>query len=162
MAKKQSNSVLKFDDVKVIWRTILQNWYVPFILVPVLYLIGYFVAYRQFETYQVTSQLLLKNNDQYSKGSLINESDNYYGGTMGSYVDNSNETRVIKSYDLIEKVVDRLKSKIQVAYYIVGRVRTKEEFNGMPFSVYVNTVNAAFYKKPISFKILSDKTYEIS
>jgi hypothetical protein len=95
LAKKQSTSVLKFDDVKVIWRTIVQNWYVPFMLVPILYLIGYFVAYRQFETYQVTTQLLLKNNDQYAKGSLINESDNYYGGTMGSFVDNSNETLLV-------------------------------------------------------------------
>ena len=152
MAKKQATSVLKFDDVKVIWRTIIQNWYVPIILVPIFYLIGYFIAYRQFETYQVSTQLLLKNNDQYSKGSLVSDVD-YYGGITGSYIDNSNETRVITSFDLIEKVVDKLKSRLQISYYIVGRVRTKEEFDGMPFSVFVNSVNSGFYEKPISFKI---------
>ena len=73
MAKKQATAVLKFDDIKVIWRTILQNWYVPVILVPILYLIGYFMAYRQFETYEVVTQLLLKNNDQYYKNNIINE-----------------------------------------------------------------------------------------
>ncbi|MFI5140866.1 MAG: Wzz/FepE/Etk N-terminal domain-containing protein, partial [Bacteroidia bacterium] len=161
MAKKQSTSVLKFDDVKVIWRTIIQNWYVPIVLVPIFYLIGYFIAYRQLETYQVSTQLLLKNNDQYAKGSLVSEND-YYGGISGSYIDNSNETRVITSFDLIEKVIDKLKSRLQVSYYIVGRVRTKEEFGGMPFSILVNSVNASFFEKPISFKILSEKTYEIS
>jgi capsular exopolysaccharide synthesis family protein len=161
LAKKQNTSVLKFDDIKVIWRTIAQNWYLPVILVPIFYLIGYFIAYRQFETYQVSTQLLLKNNDQYSKGSVINEGD-FYGGISGSFVDNSNETRVIKSFDLIEKAVDKLKTRLQISYYIVGRVRTKEEFDGMPFSVSVNTINPGFYELPFSFKIISDKAYELS
>ncbi|MGZ3865707.1 MAG: GumC family protein, partial [Bacteroidia bacterium] len=159
MAKKQSTAVLKFDDVKVIWRTILQNWYVPVILVPLLYLIGYFVAYRQFEIYQVSTQLLLKNNDQYYKEDVINETNNFY--SAGSYVNNSNEIRVIKSYNLIEKVVDRLKSRLQVSYYIVGRVRTSEQFNGMPFLVYINSINPGLNEHKFSFKITGEHTYEI-
>ena len=162
MARKQNTSVLKFDDLKVVWRTIVQNWYVPLILIPILYLIGYFIAYRQFETYQVATQLLLKNNDQYAKGSLINETDNYYGCISCSYIDNSNETRVIKSFDLIETVVNKLKSRLQVSYFIVGRVRTKEEFDGMPFLVTVNNINFGFYEQPFAFKILNDRTYELS
>ena len=164
MAKKTNASVLKFDDLKVIWRTIVQNWYLPIILASVFYLIGYFIAYREFETYQVTTELLLKNNDQYKKGSIIDDEGggDFYGGISASYVDNTNETRVITSFDLIEKVIQRIKAKTQVSYYIVGRVRTKEEFDGMPFTVSVNTINASFYEQPFSFKILSDKAYEIS
>lgn len=160
MAKKDTASVLKFDDLKVIWRTIVQNWYLPILLVALFYLIGYFIAYREFETYQVSTQLLLKNNDQYNKSSVVSE--DFYGGLSASYVDNTNETRVITSYDLIEKVVDKVKSKIQVSYYIVGRVLTKEEFEGMPFRVSVNIINNSFYEQPISFRILNEKTYEIS
>ncbi|MEO8760272.1 MAG: polysaccharide biosynthesis tyrosine autokinase [Bacteroidia bacterium] len=161
MAKKENTSVLRFDDLKVIWRTLVQNWYLPIVLVAIFYLIGYFIAYREFETYQVSTQLLLKNNDQFNKSSVVSE-DNFYGGLSASYVDNANETRVITSYDLIEKVVNKVRSRIQVSYYIVGRVRTKEEFDGMPFIVTVNSLNAGFYEQPISFKILSDKAYELS
>ncbi len=162
MAKKQATAVLKFDDIKIIWRTIVQSWYVPFILVPVFYLVGYFVSYREFETYEVVTQLLLKSNDQYYKGNIIDDNSDYYGSVYGSYVDNSNEGRVIKSYDLIEEVVRKLKPKIQVSYYIVGRVRTAEQFTGMPFSVYVNNMNPGFYERKFGLKILDNKSYEIS
>ena len=88
LAKKDNTSVLRFDDLKVIWRTIVQNWYLPIILIAVFYLIGYFIAYREFETYQVSTQLLLKNNDQYNKSSVVSE--DFYGGLSASYVDNTN------------------------------------------------------------------------
>ncbi|HWY38597.1 MAG TPA: hypothetical protein VNY73_08565, partial [Bacteroidia bacterium] len=160
MAKKQSTAVLKFDDVKIIWRTIIQNWYVPVILVPLLYLIGYFVAYRQFETYQVSTQLLLKSNDQYYKSNVINEVGDFYGGG-GSFVDNSNEMRVIKSYNLVEKVVEKLRTRLQVSYYIVGRVRTSEQFNGMPFSVFINSIHPSFNEQKFSLKVTGEKTFEL-
>jgi hypothetical protein len=108
---KKGASVLKFEDIKIIWRTIVQSWYVPVILVPVFYLVGYFISYRQFETYEVVTQLLLKTNDQYYKGGIIDDNNDYYGSVYGSYVDNSNEARVIKSYDMIEEVVERLRSR---------------------------------------------------
>ncbi len=162
MAKKQGTAVLKFDDIKIIWRTIVQSWYVPVILVPIFYLIGYFVSYREFETYEVQTQLLLKSNDQYYKGNIIDDNSDYYGSIYGSYVDNSNEGRVIKSYDMIEEVVRRLKNRIQVSYYIVGRVRTAEQFAGMPFSVLVNNMNGMLIETGFGLRIIDNKTYEIS
>ncbi|HXB38901.1 MAG TPA: hypothetical protein VNZ49_00070, partial [Bacteroidia bacterium] len=162
MAKKQATAVLKFDDIKIIWRTMVQSWYVPFVLVPVFYLVGYFVSYRELETYEVVTQLLLKSNDQYYKGGIIDDNSDYYSSVAASYVDNSNEGRVLKSYDLLEEVVNRLKSKIQVSYYIVGRVRTTEQFTGMPFSVSVNNMNPSFYERKFGLKILDNKSFEIS
>ncbi|MBS1646710.1 MAG: polysaccharide biosynthesis tyrosine autokinase [Bacteroidetes bacterium] len=162
MASKKDTSVLKFDDLKYIWRTLVQNWYLPLIIIPLFYLLGYFMAYKQLETYEVGTQLLLKNNDQYNRSSLISEESGFYGSVGSSFVDNSNEQRVITSYDMIEKVVSKLKSKIQVSYYIIGRVRTKEEFSGMPFTVDVNNINSSLYEAPFLFRILNEKTYEIS
>ncbi len=162
MAKKVGASTLKFDDIKIIWRTIVQSWYVPVILVPVFYLIGYFMAYREFETYEVVTQVLLKSNDQYYKGNVIDDTKDCYGSVWGSFVDNSNEGRVVKSYDLIEEVVNKLKTKIQVSYYIVGRVRTAEQFSGMPFYVLVNNMHPSFYEKHFRLKIIDNNFYELS
>lgn len=162
MAKKQGTAVLKFDDIKVIWRTIVQSWYVPLIILPIFYLIGYFVSYREFETYEVVTQVLLKSNDQYYKGNIIDDKNDYYGSVYGTFVDNSNEARVIKSYDLIEEVVQRLRNKLQVSYYIVGRVRKAEQFSGMPFSVVINNMNQNFYEKTYGLRVLNSDKFELS
>ncbi|MBK6835985.1 MAG: hypothetical protein IPG89_17655 [Bacteroidetes bacterium] len=63
-------------------------------------------------------------------------------GDYGRYVDNTNETKIIQSYDLLSKVIDKIKDKIQVSYFIVGKVRTTEYFTGMPFTVKVNSIKS--------------------
>ncbi len=96
---------------------------------------------------------MLNTNEQYYSQSLINES--YAGGSnkdgLGRYVDNTNESKIIQSYDLLSDVIEKIKSKIQVSYFIVGKVRTTEYFNGMPFLVKVNSVNSSLYEQRIFF-----------
>ena len=36
-----------------------------------------------------------------------------YGGTYRTYMDNSNEMRVIQSYDLVEKTVKKMKINVK-------------------------------------------------
>jgi hypothetical protein len=50
---------------------------------------------------------LLKSNDTYYKDNLV--SDQGFYGSQNSYVDNSNEIRIIKSYDLMKETVLKLK-----------------------------------------------------
>src|SRR4051812_7162990 len=106
------------------------------------------------------TQLLLKSNDQYYQSNLINEAGDFYS-SGGNYVGNSNEIRVIKSYNLIEKVVEKLKTKLQVSYYIVGRVRTSEQFNGMPFVVDINSINPGLYEQKFALRIVNEKSYQL-
>ena len=67
--------------------------------------------------------------------------DNAFYNTARSYVDNSNEIRIITSYDIMKETVDKLKNQLQVSYYLVGRVRTTEQFTGTPFHVVINNIN---------------------
>ena len=63
---------------------------------------------------------MLNTNEQYYSKSLINET---YAGAdksvLGRYVDNTNESKIIQSYDLLREVIDKIKSRIQVSYYIL-------------------------------------------
>ncbi len=106
---------------------------------------------------------MLNTNEQYYSKSLINET---YAGedksVLGRYVDNTNESKIIQSYDLLREVIDKIKSRIQVSYYIVGKVRTTEYFSGMPFLVKVNSVNSSLFEQKFKFKIKNANEYVIS
>lgn len=128
-------------------------------VVPIVYAFGIFYIYRLTSVYQVSTQILLQNNDAYYRSNVVNESSFY---TANSYIDNSNEQRVLLSYDLLNKVVDKLQEKLQLSYFIVGKVRTTEQFGGVPFKIQVNNIHPSFYERPIDFKIIDEENYEIS
>lgn len=127
-------------------------------VVPVLYAVGFFYAYRLTNVYKASTEFLLKPDDTYYKNNVLTDQ-NFYGLT--SYIDNSNETRIIQSYDLSSEVVDKLIDRLQVSYFIVGKVRTTEQFNGIPFRIRVSSLNPLFYEKPIDLDIIDFNKYEI-
>lgn len=159
--QKKNEALLSMKDLRSIWRIIARNWYIPLIFLGIAYLIGFFYTYKLTNVYGVSTQILLNTNDQYYANSLISES---YGGKgdYGRYVDNTNESKIIQSYNLLSKVIDKIKDRIQISYYIVGKVRTTEYFTGMPFAVFVNSINPSLYEQKIKFNILDQNTYQIS
>ena len=156
--QKKKEALVSIDDVKIIWRVIARNWYIPIAFAGLAYLIGYFYTYKLTNVYEVSTQIMLNTNEQYYSQSLINETYAGNKGDYGRYVDNTNESKIIQSYDLLSKVVDKIKDKIQVSYFIVGKVRTTEYFVGMPFQVRVNSINPGLYEQKIKFNIV-DKDY---
>ena len=163
MEKKKNESLVGVDDLKIIWRVVVRNWYIPILFASLSFLIGYFYTYKLTNIYQVSSQIMLNTNEQYYSKSLINET---YAGAdksvLGRYVDNTNESKIIQSYDLLREVIDKIKSRIQVSYYIVGKVRTTEYFSGMPFLVKVNSVNSSLFEQKFKFKIKNANEYLIT
>lgn len=157
MNKKQA--IITQKDFNLILRILKDNWWLPVLVVPIAFLIGQFVIYRITPVYQASTQILLQNNDSYYKANVLTDA-GFYGGQ--SYIDNSNEKRVLLSYDMLNRVVNKLKDKLQVSYFIVGKVRTTEQFGGMPFEVEVNNINGEFYEKTFDFKIIDENTYELS
>lgn len=158
--QKKNASIVNVDDLKVIWRVVAKNWYIPLLIIPVFYLLGYFYVYKLTDIYKASVELL-KSNDTYYKSNLITDN-SFYGSTGQSYVDNSNEIRIVKSYDLMKETVSKLKDRLQVSYYLVGRVRTTEQFSGMPFKVTVTAVSPGLYEQPIKITVLNYDEYKIS
>lgn len=155
--KKQS--IVSAKDLNLIYRVVKANWWIPLILVPIFYAVGSFFVYRLTVRYKASTEFLLRNNDVYYQNNVVNET-NFY--SYGGYVDNLNEIRIIQSYDLASKVVDKLIDRLQVSYYIVGKVRTTEQFGGMPFKIIVNNLNPSYYEVPFDFRIIDFENYEIS
>ena len=157
--KRGSSSLLDSPEIRLVTKAILKNWWIILSFAAIGYIIGYFYAYRLPDVYAAQTQLLLKQNDQIDEQSLI--SPNYGAlGTYQSYIDNFNAIRVIQSYDLIKKVVDKL--NINVSYYIEGRLRKTEVYSSIPFKVKPYYINQDFYEKEIDFSILDQSHFRIS
>jgi capsular exopolysaccharide synthesis family protein len=76
------------------------------------------------------------------------------------YQDNSNQIRVLTSNDIIGKAIAKL--KLDVSYYIVGRLKTIEVYEYMPFDFSCKVLNGKLYETEIKFKIKDQNTYSIS
>jgi tyrosine-protein kinase Etk/Wzc len=127
---KGSSSILDSAEIRLLLKTVLKNWWIILALGATGYAIGYFYAYRLPDIYAAQTELLIKQNDQYNTSSVINNTFGSFGSYQG-YVDNYNEIRVLQSYDLIKRVVDKL--NINVSYFIEGRLRKTELYSSVPF-----------------------------
>jgi capsular exopolysaccharide synthesis family protein len=155
----KGQSIVSQKDFNFIVRLLKANWWVPLVFLPLFYAIGEFYIYRITTVYKASTEFLLKTNDTYYQNNVLSDASFY---SYGTYVDNLNEIRVLQSYDLASEAVDKLTDYLQISYFIVGKVRTTEQFSGMPFKIKVNSLNPAYYETPFDFKILDYNRYEIS
>lgn len=155
----RKQSIISPKDFNLILRVFKSNWWIPLIVVPIFYFSGIFYTYTLTSVYKVSTQVLLQNNDSYYENNVVTDA-TFYGAQ--SYVDNSNEKRVLLSYDLLNRVVGKLRDKLEISYFIVGKVRTTEQFGGTPFDVQINSINPELYEQTIDFQILSDKEFQFT
>jgi capsular exopolysaccharide synthesis family protein len=154
---KEGQSIFSINDLKFVLRIAQKNWWIPLIFLVIFYLAAIFYSYKLTPIYKVSSEILIQNNDSYYKSSVISE-ESFLAAT---YLDNSNQQRVIQSYDLIKSVVEKLLDKLQVSYYIVGKVRTTEQFYGMPFDIKINYIDPSIYELTFDLKIINNNEFEI-
>lgn len=157
--KQKKQGIVSAKDFNLILRILKENWWILLLILPVFYGIGSFYVYRLTTIYKASTEILLKTNDTYYQSNVLTDASFY---SLGNYVDNVNETRVLQSYDLAAKVVDKLLDRLQVSYFIVGKVRTTEQFGATPFRVQVHTINPDMYETVFDFDIIDQNRYEIT
>ena len=156
MVDNKSNNIVTSSDLIWLLNAILKNWYLFLIVIPIFTVLGLIYNHKQLQQYNTKIEILLKSNDVYDyQENLYNNLGfyNYYG-------DISNQKRILGSYDMMKNVLSKL--DLSCSYYIVGRLNTKEFFNELPFNVSAKVFNTSLYEKPIDFKILNDKRYELT
>lgn len=155
VVKKQA--IISQKDLNLITRILKSNWWIPLVVLPIFFAIGRFYVYRLTTVYKASTEILLKSDDTYYKNSVLSDAN-----FLSSYIDNSNEIRILQSYDISNTVVEKLQDRLLVSYFIVGKVRTTEFFSGMPFHISVNSINPGYYEKVFDFRILNYNNYEIT
>lgn len=159
--KNSGSSIFDVEDLKAISLIAAKNWYVVIGLLLISFSASYLYTYKLTNIFAAQTQVLLETNDQINQQSII--SDNFSTSNNNwwnkSTIDNTTELRVIQSFDLIENAVKRM--KLDVSYFIVGRVKTTEMYAGMPFTVEVKAINQKNYEQEIGFKIINEHTYQL-
>ncbi len=147
--KSTNQNILNLEDLKLVGKIFTKNWHL-FIIIPfILGLFTYIYAHRLTDIYQAKIQLILKSSDT----DLSNPFKDYYS----SYEETSNQIMVIKSSNILEEVIERL--HLNVSYFIVGRLKTTEIYQDMPFRVSSDNFGQNAFGIPFYFKIKDEKSY---
>ncbi len=158
MAQK-SSSLIDVNELNKAIKIVSQNWLLIVLFLGIAYILAYVYIHKLTEISAAKTQILIKSEETYDYQSQIlaglGQSYNYYS----SYEKISNEMRVIKSYDLIEKAVSKL--NLDVSYYIIGRLKTTEIYESKPFQVDVISLNPGLYEQTIKLNFIDEKKYRL-
>lgn len=163
MAEIEVNSQgVSLKELKKIGSIARKNWWILVIFILIAYAIGSFYIYKQTNVYSAQTSILLKSNDQFNQGSVISDNGggSFYSSGSKTFVENSNEKRILQSYDLIAEAIQRL--DFEVSYFIVGRIKTMEVFQNLPIKVKVVVANSSMYEKTINLKVIDNDHFQIS
>ena len=137
-------------------KIVSKNWHFILFLPAIAALIATSVTYQQPNIYAAKTQILLKSDDVYDYQNQIYSKLGYYG----VYGDITNQKRIILSHDLISETLSKL--NFGVSYFIVGRFRTIEQYDAVPFYVEAKYVNRGLYEMPIKLNIIDPTSYKLS
>lgn len=155
MAPVKSTNIIDIKDIKKVLYILLDNWLLLLLFAVASAGAAYIYSYKLPTIHAASMQLLLKSEDIFPVGKGF---ENY--GVWYSYEKKSNEKRIVISTDLIALTIEKL--NLEVSYYIVGRIQTKEVYSGIPFSVEARVYSHSFYEHPFTFKILDLNNYELN
>ena len=156
MAEKKKTNIIDLEDLFSVMKIFSKNWYIILFFVVLASVLSYFYTYKLPDIYAAKSQILLKSDDTYDYQNQLYKGLGYYEG----YQNNPNQVRIITSNDLIRKALSRL--NFDVSYFIVGRVKTMEVYESMPFDFNIKLSNSSLYEQDIDFKILNERQFRIS
>jgi len=158
MAENLKSTLLDADDLRPIIKFVSKNWYLMVLIPAIFFAFAYFYTHKMADIYAAKSEILLKSGETYEYQSQIYKEVGYYA----AYNDITNQKRILSSYDLLSKALDKL--DFTVSYYIVGRIKTGQVDRLDAFSVWADY--KSFHKNllnhPFDVKILDINNYQLS
>lgn len=156
MYAKKKTSIIDLEDLRSFWKIFSRNWYIILVFLLLSFIACYFYTYKLPNIYAAKSQVLLKTDETYDYQSQLFKGLGYYE----AFQDNTNQIRILSSSDIIKKTLSKL--RINTSYYIVGRLKTTEVYESMPFDFSMQVIYYGLYEQQIKFKILDENTYQIT
>jgi tyrosine-protein kinase Etk/Wzc len=148
------NNLIDQKDIKKSLTTIGKNWY-WFVLFLALGIGGSIVyLYKATKFYGANAEILVKPPKDPFKDALSEALP-----TPAKKEDVANEIKILKSTKLIDETVKKL--KLDISYYIQGRIKTGEVYRGTPFFVEGKLSDRSLYEIPFEIKILNKDRYRV-
>ena len=153
---QQRGSIIDAKDLRYFLRIASKNWYFVAVALVLASVLSYLYSYKLPDVYGARTQILLKDREAYDYQNQVYKSLGY----VGIYGDLVNQKRVMTSYDLVNRTLDRL--DFDVSYFIVGRFKTTQHYGTVPFAVEMTPLNHRLFDRPIDLRIIDLESYEIS
>lgn len=148
--------IIEVNDLRAMARIFTKNWYIVAIALVLSAVLSYLYSYKIPDVYGASTQILLKDQTAYDYQSQMYRNIGY----VSAYGDIVNQKRVLTSYDLIDRTLNKL--DFQVSYFIIGRFKTSQIYSNLPFSVEMQVLNHKLYDRPIDLHIIDPATYSVS
>ncbi|MFM7105726.1 MAG: Wzz/FepE/Etk N-terminal domain-containing protein, partial [Flavobacteriales bacterium] len=154
----QKTNFVDADDLLPVIKFISKNWYL-FILFSVLgYVFATIYTHRLPNIYGAKTDILLKSSNTYDYQNQIHRDIGYYNAVQ----DISNQKRILTSYDMIAKVLDKL--DFTISYYLVGRIKTEQVDRFAFFTVNCDwrKLDPRLFNLPFEIKVIDLNKYRLS
>ena len=148
--------IIDVNDLRSILRIFSKNWYFVVVALILSAVLSYLYSYKIPEVYGASTQILLKDKDTYNYQTAVYQNIGY----VAAYGDIVNQKRVLTSYDMISRTLDKL--DFDVSYYIIGRFKKTEAYGGMPFDVKIQILKPKLFEKPFDLHIVDAEHFELS
>ncbi len=160
MNPKKENSLIDADDMRIIAKFFAKNWMLLVLLPGIAAIFSYIYTYRLPDIYAAKTEIMIKSQESSMMESSLVGTSNPYARVYQQYGNMQDQKRVIKSFDLVAQAISKL--DLSVSYFIVGRLKTSEQFQNPSFTIKLNTVNSFLYESVIDFKILDKDNYSLT
>ena len=153
---KVDENLLSKRDIQKFINSIFKFWYLYLLFPTLAFGVAKLYTHRMTDIYSVQAQVLLKSSEvyDYQSGMLQGLGMN---NSFSSYDEIESQKRVVKSTNLINECLDRL--SFDVNYFIVGRIKTTEVFEYVPFKVSSELYGSNCYRSEFFIQILNDSSF---
>jgi capsular polysaccharide biosynthesis protein len=157
MAEQKSN-FLEADDLRPIIKFISKNWIIMILSCGIMLVSAYFLTYKIPNIYGAKAEILLRSSETYDYQSKMLSGLGYFSLMQ----DITNQKRVLQSYDLVEKVLQKV--DFTMSLYLVGRFKIEEteRFEYLDIQCDWRRMDQKLYDKPFTLKVLNMQQYQIS
>ncbi len=159
MAQNPQQPLLRLEDLRPYLKLLGRNWWLIVGLSVLGYTAGRLVTHRQLETHEATAEILLTQGETPSVLGMMGGG----AGAMGFRGNDNvqNQLRVIQSYDLVGRVLDRIDD--QVDHYLVGRLKATpvDGFGAISVDVDADAWDESNMGLPIDLFVLDAERYRL-
>jgi capsular exopolysaccharide synthesis family protein len=160
MDPKKENSLIDADDMRIVGKFFIKNWLLLLLLPGIAAIVSYIYTYRLPDIYAAKTEIMIKSQESSMMESSLVGTTNPYARVYQQYGNMQDQKRVIMSYDLVAQAISKL--DLGVSYFIVGRLKTTEQFQNPSFTIEPTSINSFLYENPIDFRIIDKDNYSIS
>ncbi len=150
--------IIDVKDLRYFIRIFSKNWYFVVVSILLAAVLSVLYSLKIPDVYGATTQILLKDRETYNYQTQVYQNIGY----VAAYGDIVNQKRVLTSYDMIDRTLNKL--DYDVSYYIIGRFRTQQIYGKrkLPFVVSMDMLNVRLYEKPFDLQIVDYEKFIIS